>query len=231
MGDEEGGPFCKVVYTDTDPEEETNWIKRAGACRVTYPNGETFQGVYDAEKNKQGQGVYVWMKAGEEEGSFSEKARYEGAWKDNMKHGVGKMTFPNGDTYEGEWFENKMQGEGTYSYKKTDDLYSGSWAEGRKHGKGRYEYAADRSVLVGNWEAGQLTTGKWELKGAAVFEGEFTLGRPVGPGQFTFESGLVQTGTYAVIKVPGEEEEAAVEGEAPKAPNVAWVGDSIVSFV
>lgn len=230
MGDEEG-PQCKVVYTDVDPEEETNWIKRAGKARVTYVNGDTFAGTFDAEKNKQGEGVYVWMKPGEEEGTTVEKARYEGMFKDNLKHGVGAMIYPNKDVYAGEWFENKMQGEGSYTYSKTQDVYSGTWVDGKKQGKGRYEFTADRSVLVGHWEAGQLTTGKWELKGAAVYDGEFKLGKPFGPGQFTFESGLVQTGEYAVIKVPGEEEEAPVEGEAPKAPNVTWVGNSIYSSV
>jgi hypothetical protein len=44
MGDEEA-PQCKVEYLDL-PEgtEETNWIKRAGKCKVTYPNGDTFEG-------------------------------------------------------------------------------------------------------------------------------------------------------------------------------------------
>ena len=230
MGDEEG-PQCKVVYTDVDPEEETNWIKRAGKCKVAYVNGDSFTGAFDAEKNKQGPGVYVWMKPGEEEGTTVEKARYDGNFKDNMKQGFGTMTFPNGDVYSGEWFENKIQGEGSYTYKKTDDVYSGTWVDGKKQGKGRYEFAKDRSLLVGNWEAGQIITGKWELKGAAVYDGEFKLGRPFGAGQFTFESGLVQTGEYAVIKAPGEEEEAPAEGEAPKPPNVTWVGNSIVSFV
>jgi hypothetical protein len=46
MGDEE--PQCKVEYLDL-PEggsEETNWIKRAGRCRVTYVNGHIFEGFY-----------------------------------------------------------------------------------------------------------------------------------------------------------------------------------------
>ena len=230
MGDEEG-PQVKVVYVDVDPEEETNWVKRAGKARVTYVGGDSFTGTFDAEKNKQGDGLYVWVKPGEEEGSVVEKARYEGSWKDNQKHGVGKMVFPNGDTYEGEWFENKIQGTGTYTYKKTGDVYSGSWVDGKKQGKGEYEFTADRSLLKGQWEAGQITAGKWELKGAAVYDGEFKMGRPFGAGQFTFASGLVQTGEYAAVKVPGEEEDAPAEGEAPKPPNVTWVGTPIVSFV
>lgn len=39
--------FCKVEYLDTaegQEPEETNWIKRAGRCRVTYPNGDIFEG-------------------------------------------------------------------------------------------------------------------------------------------------------------------------------------------
>ncbi len=45
MGDEEE-PQCRVEYLDVaDGEEEvTNWIKRAGKCRVTYPGGDIFEG-------------------------------------------------------------------------------------------------------------------------------------------------------------------------------------------
>lgn len=46
MGDEET-PQCKVEYLDIaegGEPEETNWIRRAGKCRVTYPNGHTFEG-------------------------------------------------------------------------------------------------------------------------------------------------------------------------------------------
>lgn len=44
MGDEE--PQCKVEYTDLPDGavEETNWIKRAGKCKVTYPAGDIFEG-------------------------------------------------------------------------------------------------------------------------------------------------------------------------------------------
>ncbi len=44
MGDEE--PQCKVEYLDLPDggAEETNWIKRAGKAKVTYPNGEIFEG-------------------------------------------------------------------------------------------------------------------------------------------------------------------------------------------
>ena len=44
MGDEEA--FCKVEYFLPDgTTEETNWIKKEGKCKVTYPNsGHIFEG-------------------------------------------------------------------------------------------------------------------------------------------------------------------------------------------
>lgn len=45
MSDEDT-PQCKVEYIDLPDgaTEETNWIKRAGKCKVTYVNGHTFEG-------------------------------------------------------------------------------------------------------------------------------------------------------------------------------------------
>jgi hypothetical protein len=45
MADEDT-PQCKVEYLDLPDgaTEETNWIKRAGKCKVTYVNGHTFEG-------------------------------------------------------------------------------------------------------------------------------------------------------------------------------------------
>ncbi len=50
------------------------------------------------------------MGPGAEEDSVVEKARFEGNYKDGLKHGYGRMVYPNGDIYEGEWFENKVGG-------------------------------------------------------------------------------------------------------------------------
>jgi hypothetical protein len=44
----------------------------------------------------------------EEDETPVEKARYEGEYKDGLKHGIGKMVYPNKDVYEGEWMENKV---------------------------------------------------------------------------------------------------------------------------
>jgi len=195
-------------------------------------NGCTFEGSFDAEKIKQGEGVYIWMgPAGGEDESLVEKARYEGNYKDGLKNGYGKMVFPSGDVYEGMWVDNKMHGEGTYTYKSSGDIYSGAWEDSKKHGAGRYEFGADFSIFNGTWANGQITSGSWEFQGAGKYEGDFKLGRPYGEGKFTFPSGLTQSGSYDVAKLAeGEEPEEPAEGEPEKPPNVVWVGKSIVSF-
>jgi hypothetical protein len=124
-----------------------------------------------------------------------------------------------------------MQGEGTYTYKKANDIYSGTWLANKKHGEGTYEYGNDKSILIGTWENGFISSGKWVLKDAAVYDGNFKVNRPFGPGKFSFESGLVQTGSYVEQKLSEEDEAAAGDEEGVlKPPNVAWKGDSIVSF-
>jgi hypothetical protein len=231
MADEDA-PQCKVTYTDKEEPEETNWIRRAGTAEVVYPNGHTFKGTFDSEKVKQGPGVYVWMAPAGDEGELVEKSRYEGNYKNGMRDGFGTMKFPNKDVYEGEWSENKMHGEGTYTYNSkakkggAPDIYSGSFVNGKKSGQGRYEFGEDQSMFSGVWVDGEMSTGKWELKGAAVYTGNFKLSRPVGEGQFDFASGLTLTGSYNIQ--PLAEGEEAPDASVP--PAVSWKGNNIVAF-
>ena len=141
---------------------------------------------------------------------------------------MGHFLWKDGSSYKGEFFENKIQGDGTYTYKGTGDIYSGGWVDGKKQGQGVYEFSKDSSMMSGTWEAGTLVTGSWIYKGAGQYDGGFKVGRPFGPGKFSFTSGLEQSGTYAE-KPKGEDEEEPAEGEVV-APNVEWKGESIVSF-
>jgi len=189
-----------------------------------------YKGTFDNERVKQGEGTYVWMGPASEDDpdTLVEKARYTGNYKDGQKHGVGKMIYPNGDIYEGEWVENRMEGEGSYTYKTSNDIYSGSWVNNKKSGQGTYSFGKDQSIMTGTWENGQITTGKWALKGYAEYEGGFKLGRPFGQGKFAFTNGLTQTGSFDE-KARGEDEEPPAEDEVVP-PNTSWVGDSIVAF-
>lgn len=79
----------------------TDWISKPGKCKITYPNGNVFEGTYDDEKKKQGQGSYSWSvnDADEDEGAKN-TANYKGGYKDGKKDGLGKMVYPNGDKYQ-----------------------------------------------------------------------------------------------------------------------------------
>ena len=65
MGDEEGGvPF---TWTSTEPlaegvEEAPSgpWVKGAGKAKVTYPNGDAFEGSFNEALQKHGRGTYTW---------------------------------------------------------------------------------------------------------------------------------------------------------------------------
>lgn len=226
MGDEEE---YRVKYLDGDEEDEIKWIARAGKALVTYANGHTYEGEFNTEKLKHGHGVYSWMQMDDDSGELKKIAMYEGSYSNGKKHGVGKMTFPNGDVYHGEWKENKMDGEGTYTYAATKDVYSGSWSQGVKTGVGCYEYGMDKSKLNGVWEKGSFVSGDWVLEGAGVYKGTFSGGKPIGAGTFTFTNGVVQTGEYVAKKSEYEDEEEE-DPDAPK-PDPNWVGTPIYKTV
>lgn len=229
MGDEESE--YKVQYLDAPDSEEPqefNWLVRPGKAKVTYPGGHTFEGTFDGERMKQGYGVYVWMNPPNDEEEVTQRAKYEGEYKDGKKHGTGKMEFPNGDIYHGMWENNQMHGEGTYTYKKTGDIFSGIFENNVKTGNGQYYFASDESQFRGEWKDGTIEAGTWAMKGFADYEGKFQKGRPIGEGKFTFEnSGIVQTGEY-VVKKTGEEEEEAEEEEDAGPKEMEWKGKSIV---
>ena len=51
---------------------------------------------------------------------------YEGMWKENKKHGQGKLQYTNGDIYIGEFQNDKCHGPGTMRYKDGRE-FNGIW--------------------------------------------------------------------------------------------------------
>jgi hypothetical protein len=201
------------VAEDAEGPETANWVKSAGRARVTYPNGDTFEGSFNDEKQKHGAGVYTWKPAGggdeEEDGGDEDaekpKNKYEGPYVSGKKHGLGQMWFTSGDRYHGMFEADEISGEGTYYY-ASGDLYSGKWEKGQKHGHGAFVFGKDDSQLVGEWEHGQLKSGKWVFKDGTVWTGAFKGNKPIGPGVFTFPNGNQQEGEYVEVGDPDDEE-------------------------
>jgi len=207
--------------------EETNWIKRAGKARVTYLNGNVFEGTFDEEKRKQGEGTYTWSSSaeGEDEEGAAPKIvpSYSGNYKNGRKNGIGKMKYPNGDSYHGVWENDKKKGEGTYMY-ANGDVFSGTWVSDVKEGEGTYEFGVDKSQLVGLWDKGTIVSGTWKFFDGGSFEGRFIDGKPIGKGLYKFANsyGYSQAGEYTSIAPPEDAPEDAK-------PTLQWRGGVVES--
>ena len=76
-------------------------------------------GRYDQLDNKQGQFII----------KYSNGDVYEGNWKDDFKHGYGKMTWADGAVYEGNYKEGVKHGYGKMTW-ADGDVYEGNWYKG-----------------------------------------------------------------------------------------------------
>ncbi|RHZ39955.1 hypothetical protein DYB26_006171 [Aphanomyces astaci] len=194
--EKDGGAEYNVEYTDDNPEE-FKWVKRPGPVKVTYANGDTFEGTFNSDKLKHGHGKYTWNEKTDDD-EVKEIAWYDGAYENGKKHGVGKMQFPTGDTYHGQWSSDAIDGEGTIVY-KNGDIFSGSFDQGIKHGKGTYEYADDKSQLIGNWVHNTIVDGKWLFKDGGYYTGRFENATPIGQCLLQFPNGLQHEGEYVKV--------------------------------
>ena len=192
--------------------------------KITYPNGDTFEGEVNDLKKRHGQGKYTHPApvpdedAGEEEATVVVKDHvYDGAWINGEKEGIGKMFYPDGARYYGQWSHNVPHGEGTYKY-TNGDVYSGQWSKGVKTGQGSYEYGSNGSQLAGVWTDGSISTGQWIYKNGDAWQADFKNGKPIGKASLVTKiSNNQQNGEWVEIL----QDEADEEGVT----NLIWKGD------
>ncbi len=140
-----------------------------------FPNGSY---VGDLDKNgliREGKGVF----------HFDKKDKYDGEWKDDKIHGVGKFMWKCGDRYDGEWKDGKMQGRGVFVW-SNGDIYDGEFNNNLKHGKGT------------------LTYGKGSVCAGDMYIGDWCYGNKHGKGIFKYSNGDVYNGDYFIDKRTGE---------------------------
>jgi len=105
------------------------------------------------------------------------EVRFEGEWKDNKKHGVGRIWWSNGDRYLGDWKNDCKDGHGFMIW-ENGDQYEGSWKNDLREGSnaiylyangGRFEgcYMNDERHGPGAyiWPDGDRFEGKWKAGG------------------------------------------------------------------
>lgn len=125
---------------------------------------------------------------------FPDGSRYEGQWKDGLKHGKGRFIYPDGDVYDGEWQDGKAHGHGTYTSKQSK--YVGDWQSDLKHGQA-VEEGDDTSKYTGTYSHGQKHgKGRFEWPDGSVYDGEFRNNNVEGEGTFTWKDGRQYKGQW-----------------------------------
>eukprot|EP01083_Nonionella_stella_P192000 710133_1 len=166
-------------------EEASEYYTKDGKAKVTYANGDTFEGeLTDGQKN--GKGIYFWKEL---------NATYDGEWIMSIRKGHGKTTYSDGSKYEGEWDNNCQHGKGTYMY-ENGDSYCGQFINGKREGQGIYSYNDDHSQLIGMWKDDKFISGEWRYNNNTKFIGSFDHNIPNGKGSFVFPSKNQNNGTY-----------------------------------
>ena len=72
---------------------------------------------------------------------------YQGAVKNQKKHGLGVYRFKNGDVYRGQYKNGEKHGEGVYQY-KDGAKYQGPYVDGKRNGKGIYITPSGKKIEV-----------------------------------------------------------------------------------
>lgn len=122
-------------------------------------------------------------------GQYTSKAfKYEGEFKDGLKHGTGKYEWDNGDRYEGEFAEDRPNGKGKYQF-ANGDSYEGEVRAGTPAGRGVYvTKSGDR--IEGSFVGGRPNgTGVYHFASGDRYEGEMVDGKLQGKGRYYARTG------------------------------------------
>jgi len=147
--------------------------------------------------------------------------RYEGEWKECLKHGNGTDIFANGDTYIGQYKDGKPFGYGQYIW-KNGSTYTGEFQNGLKYGFGKYrkskesrtnmyegQYFKDKKQGFGifKWASGNIYRGQYksdEREGigemrwtdGSLYIGQWERGIQHGYGKMIFPEGTIKEGYF-----------------------------------
>eukprot|EP01130_Rhizamoeba_saxonica_P009724 TRINITY_DN3968_c0_g1_i1.p1 TRINITY_DN3968_c0_g1~~TRINITY_DN3968_c0_g1_i1.p1 ORF type:complete len:571 (-),score=103.06 TRINITY_DN3968_c0_g1_i1:489-2177(-) len=128
---------------------------------------------------------------------------YEGQMLNSNKHGLGKVTWPDGTYYEGNFYDDKRHGKGRYQW-NDGRVYQGEYVNGAREGKGTYTWP-DGSVYVGEFLQGfRHGKGRYVWPNGSVYVGEYRKGKQSGFGRFESSTGYVYEGGFVKGKEQGD---------------------------
>lgn len=111
---------------------------------IDYEDGGKYVGQV---RNGQREGEGFWTTTGEQ---------YEGQWKADLQHGVGKHKWSDGRVYDGQFSKGRFSGHGkmVWNTSRGQLMYEGGYEDDLKHGRGRFEWA-DGRTYDGQWVGGK----------------------------------------------------------------------------
>ena len=118
--------------------------------------------------------------------------KYDGAIKNGVPHGRGKMYWADKSVYDGDWWGGKMHGSGIMTSPDGTRRH-GRWINGEMNGQGEIHYP-DGRVYSGSIVAGQCHGyGRLQHPGGEWFEGEFAYDRITENGSYNTANGQKRT--------------------------------------
>ena len=98
-------------------------------------------------------------------------AHYIGELKEDMLHGHGLFTDPEGNTYEGDWYEDQRQGRAKFTC--AAGVYEGEYFQNKRHGDGK-EVDSAGNEFKGQFENGDPKKGTLTYANGDIYRGELS---------------------------------------------------------
>ncbi|XP_053551194.1 radial spoke head 10 homolog B [Bombina bombina] len=131
---------------------------------------------------------------------------YEGEWNGGQKEGWGIQRFASGNIYEGQWKENKFHGVGRMRWISADEEYTGEWENGIQNGYGSHTWFTKRepktqfsmrNEYVGSFVSGaRHGYGQFNYADGSMYVGEWKNNTKHGMAKFISKSGQVYIGEF-----------------------------------
>ena len=176
---------------------------RHGRGSLNMANDDMYEGEF--ENNVfHGFGTYIYSPYEDDNGEMVVGKRYEGFYKDGLRHGKGVLILGDGDVYSGEFEKGLYHGQGSLRL-KNGDSYVGEFARGKGDGKMVIKYSN------GNIYEGGMMSGQYHLKGKLTYangfgfyDGEYVRGYRHGKGTRLFMNGTKYVGMFRDGEPEGE---------------------------
>ena len=186
-----GSPAAPAATPPKPKDDQPGREIAPGIRELVFADGSTYRGAMRGIQ-LHGKGEYV-----------SKAFKYQGEFKDGLKHGNGAYTWGNGDHYEGEFAEDRPNGKGKYQF-ANGDVYEGDVSAGVVAGRGVYiTKSGDR--IEGSFTDGKPNgAGIYRFASGDRYEGEMVYGRMQGKGRYFSKNGDRIEGLFADGKPQGK---------------------------